>query len=96
MTGTRTLLLPKVFLLDTRSVDGTSSLRCIAPRRPGVQYFAEHHGSHVYVLTNTLADEFFDGVEGGGDGGAEHGHEYRLLRFRDGAEPRCGVYRPFV
>ena len=29
---------------------------CLVPRQPGVQYFIEHHGRHIYVMTNASCE----------------------------------------
>ena len=35
----------------------------MAQRQPGVQYFVEHHGSHLFIMTNATLDEFIRGAQ---------------------------------
>ena len=46
----------QVHLISTQQPD--ASAVCVARRQPGVQYFVEHHGSHLFIMTNASVDEF--------------------------------------
>ncbi len=46
----------QVHLISTRQPEAAPI--CVARRQPGVQYFVEHHGSHLFIMTNTTLDEF--------------------------------------
>lgn len=80
----------QVHLLDTRRAPGPAALQCVAPRRPHVQYFVEHAGSHLYVLTNAAPNEF-DGGRVSAVLEASSGADYRLLRLPDGSKCRCWI-----
>ena len=74
--------------MDTRPALSPLSLRCLSPRRPGVQYFVEHAGSHVYVLTNAALGNFVGGAAAYLNAGTCA--EYRLLQLPKGPDCRWG------
>lgn len=38
-------------MIDGR-LENTARMRCIQPRQPGHEYFAEHHNGWIYILSN--------------------------------------------
>ena len=55
---------PQVHLVSTHQPAETPV--CVAQRQPGVQYFVEHHGSHLFIMTNASLEEFVKGSQHAG------------------------------
>lgn len=47
----------QVHLLDARSPQEANLVR-VEPRRPGLEYFVEHNGGRLYIMTNAASEEF--------------------------------------
>ncbi|EFJ22386.1 hypothetical protein SELMODRAFT_416656 [Selaginella moellendorffii] len=60
----------EVFLVDPKT--SATTLRKVADRVDGIQYFVEHHEEHLYILTNFLGDKKL----------ASLGNNYRLVRCK--------------
>ncbi|EFJ25527.1 hypothetical protein SELMODRAFT_98843 [Selaginella moellendorffii] len=60
----------QVFLVDPKT--SATTLRKVADRVDGIQYFVEHHEEHLYILTNFLGDKKL----------ASLGNNYRLVRCK--------------
>ncbi|EFJ22384.1 hypothetical protein SELMODRAFT_443265 [Selaginella moellendorffii] len=60
----------EVFLVYPKT--SATTLRKVADRVDGIQYFVEHHEEHLYILTNFLGDKKL----------ASLGNNYRLVRCK--------------
>jgi protease II len=47
----------QVHLLDPQRPE-KAALTCIQTRRPGLEYYVEHHSGRLYILTNAALEEY--------------------------------------